>query len=129
MLEKCGLSGARVVSKQARVSDKSEVLGEWAVARWGAWGLDGGVSWQSWWVVLESDEILAVGWGGIACMWGLDWDCDGVGCGLGLCEVVAWLCGVYGSDGCGEREGLNELDEAESRRICSKILLSASSIP
>ena len=72
MLEKRGLSSARVVSKRVEVSDKSEVLGEWA---------------------------------------------------------VAWLCGVDGSDGCGEREGLNELSVAESSRICSKSLLSASSIP
>ena len=53
VLEKRGLSSAGVVSKRVEVSDKSEVLSEWVVAQWGAWGLDGGVAWQLWQVVLE----------------------------------------------------------------------------
>ena len=81
-LEKRGLSSAGVVSKWVEVSDKSEVLGEWEVAQWGAWGLDGGVEWQLWQVVLE-------GWASVdsAGFWGVE-SCEFEGDSRGGLESV-----------------------------------------
>ena len=81
-LEKRGLSRAGVVSKRVEVSDKSEVLGEWEVAQWGVWGLDGGVEWQLWQVVLE-------GWASVdsAGFWGVE-SCEFEGDSRGGLESV-----------------------------------------